>query len=248
MSSFFVVIPFYNEAEGIEPTLSAVAAQTDRDFVLVCVDNASTDCGADVVNRFASRHTDLDLRVIREPVKGTGVACDTGFRYAIAAGATHVLRTDADCLPDGNWVRNIRRGFATGAEFVVGRIEPRRDAGFKAADAVVLPFLIWISEAYGRVFRAGRGFKTGWVLVAGNNLAITSSLYERCGGFPRSHFTEEGEDRALADRVRLVTDRIVKRDDVLVFNSIRRVRAYGYVNTLLWYWDRKFRPPVVDVR
>lgn len=248
MSSFFVVVPFYNEAAGIEPTLEALVEQTDRDFVLVCVDNASTDSGVGVVNGFASRHPDLDLRLINEPLKGTGAACDTGFRYAIAAGATHVLRTDADCLPDPNWVRNIRREFAAGAEFVAGRIEARRDAAFNAADAIVLPFLIWISDAYGRAFRSGRGFKAGWVLVAGNNLAITSSLYERCGGFPREHFDRQGEDRALHDRVRLVTDRIVKRDDVLVFNSIRRVRAYGYVNTLLWYWDRKFQPADVDVR
>ena len=163
-------------------------------------------------------------------------------------GATRVLRTDADCLPDPSWVRNIRREFAAGAEFVAGRIEARRDAGFNMADALILPLLIWVSDAYGRAFRSGRGFKAGWILVAGNNLAITSSLYERCGGFPRGHFNKEGEDRALHDRVRLVTDRIVKCDDVLVLNSIRRVRAYGYINTLLWYWDRKFQPAEVDVR
>jgi glycosyltransferase involved in cell wall biosynthesis len=248
MDSFFVVVPFYNEAQGIEATLDALAAQIDRDFVLVCVDNASTDFGADVVNAFASRHAELDVRVISEPVKGTGAACDTGFRYAIAEGATHVLRTDADCLPDRNWVGNIRREFGAGAEFVAGRIEARRDATFNAADAVILPFLVWISDAYGRTFRSGRGFKAGWLLVAGNNLAITASLYEHCGGFPRGDFSKQGEDRALHDRVRLVTDRIVKRDDVLVFNSIRRVRAYGYFNTLLWYWNRKYRPAVVDVR
>jgi glycosyltransferase involved in cell wall biosynthesis len=248
VNSFFVVVPFFNEAEGIEATLDALAAQIDRDFVLVCVDNASTDSGAEVVKRFASRHPELEVRLIYEPVKGTGVACDTGFRYAIAAGATHVLRTDADCLPDRNWVANIRREFAAGAEFVAGRIVPRRDANFTTADAVILPFLIWVSNTYGRFFRSGRGFKAGWILVAGNNLAITASMYEESGGFPRADFSQQGEDRALHDRVRFVTDRIVMRDDVLVFNSVRRVRSYGYINTLLWYWDRKYRPSEIDVR
>ena len=248
MNSFFVVVPFYNEAEGIEATLEALAAQIDRDFVLVCVDNASTDSGADVVRRFASRHAEVDVRLIYEPVKGTGAACDTGFRYAIAAGASHVLRTDADCLPDRNWVGNIRREFAAGAEFVAGRIVPRRDANFAAPDAVILPFLIWVSDTYGRFFRSGRGFKAGWILVAGNNLAITASMYEQSGGFPREDFSKQGEDRALHDRVRFVTDKIVMRDDVIVSNSVRRVRSYGYINTLLWYWDRKYRPSVIDVR
>jgi glycosyltransferase involved in cell wall biosynthesis len=248
MSEFFVVVPFYNEAADIEATLEALAAQVDTDFVLVCVDNASTDSGADVVRAFGSRHKDMDVRVVFEAIKGTGAACDTGFRYAIAEGGTHILRTDADCLPDSNWVGNIRREFDAGAEFVAGRIEARRDAAFTLADGVILPLLIWISDIYGRAFRSGQGFKAGWLLVAGNNLAITASLYERCGGFPRGDFAEQGEDRALHDRVRSVTDRIVKRDDVLVFNSIRRVRAYGYINTLLWYWDRKYKPAVVDVR
>lgn len=248
MNRFYVVVPFYNEAEGIEATLDALAAQTDRDFVLVCVDNASTDSGADVVKHFASRSAGLDVRLINEPVKGTGAACDTGFRYAIGEGATHVLRTDADCLPDRNWVRNIRREFAAGAEFVAGRIVPRRDAHFAPADAVILPFLIWVSDTYGRHFRSGRGYKAGWILVAGNNLAVSASTYEQSGGFPREDFSKQGEDRALHDRVRFVTDKIVMRDDVLVSNSVRRVRSYGYVNTLLWYWDRKYRPAVIDVR
>jgi glycosyltransferase involved in cell wall biosynthesis len=248
MSNFYVVVPFYNEAEGIEATLDALSAQIDRDFVLVCVDNASTDAGAAVVKRFACRHPELDVCLIHEPVKGTGAACDTGFRYAIAAGATHVLRTDADCLPAPNWVGNIRREFAAGAEFVAGRIVPRRDANFSRADAVILPFLIWVSDTYGRRFRSGRGYKAGWILVAGNNLAITASMYEQSGGFPREDFSKQGEDRALHDRVRFVTDKIVMRDDVLVSNSVRRVRSYGYINTLLWYWDRKYRPAVIDVR
>ncbi|HEX2680458.1 MAG TPA: glycosyltransferase family 2 protein, partial [Candidatus Dormibacteraeota bacterium] len=183
-----------------------------------------------------------------EQVKGTGTASDTGFRYAIASGATHVLRTDADCLPDRHWVAGIRRAFHEGAQFVAGRIVARRDQGFRAADGVVLPLLISVAQTYAKIFRRGRGYKTGWVLVAGNNLAIESGLYVASGGFPRSELSQVNEDRVLADRVRLLTDRIVQRDDVVVYNSIRRVRAYGYVNTLLWYWDRRYRPAVVDVR
>ena len=50
------------------------------------------------------------------------------------------------------------------------------------------------------------------------------------------------------NRVRTVTTRIGKNDRMVVFNSIRRLRAYGYVRTLLWYWDHKYRPTEVDVR
>ena len=51
----WVVAPAYNEAVGIGETLDALAGQTDLDFALVVVDNASTDGTADVVREFASR-------------------------------------------------------------------------------------------------------------------------------------------------------------------------------------------------
>lgn len=248
MTRYCVVVPFFNEADWIEPTLGALAAQSDRDFDVLCVDNASTDGSADVVRAFAGRNRDLKLDLIAEPQKGTGAAADTGFRHAIASGATHLLRTDADCLPDVNWIAHIRRAFDAGAEFVAGRIAPRTDREYRRADGVVLPFMIAVVEAYAKRFRRGRGYKTGWVLVAGNNLAITAELYARCGGFPRTDLRTGNEDRVLADRARTVTDRIVSCNDVVVYNSVRRVRAYGYVNTLLWYWDRKYRPALVDVR
>ena len=248
MSRFFVVVPFYNEAAWIGPTLEALALQTDPEFVLVCIDNASTDSTAEVIHAFSIAHPQMDIRVIAEPEKGTGAAADTGFRYAIAAGATHVLRTDADCLPDPRWVANIRSAFEHGAEFVAGRIEARRDRDYRRVDGIVLPVLIMVVKAYAERFRNGRGYKTGWVLVAGNNLAISADLYLRAGGFPRTDIGSGNEDRILADRVRLLTDRIASCHDVLVYNSIRRVRAYGYVNTLLWYWDRKYKPALVDVR
>jgi len=248
MTGFYVVIPFYNEESCIAATLDALAAQSDRDFGLVCVDNMSTDHSAGIVRDFALHHPAFGTKLINEPIKGTGTASDTGFRFAIEAGATHILRTDADCLPDRHWVANIRSAFASGAEFVAGRIEPRRDEGFRPADALMLPLMINVAQGYAKVFRRGHGYKTGWVLVAGNNLAIEASLYLRSGGFPHTELSEKNEDRVLADRVRVLTDRIVSRDDVIVYNSIRRVRAYGYVRTLLWYWDRKYKPALVDVR
>ena len=46
-------------------------------------------------------------RIDHEPRKGTGAAADTGVRHAIAHGATHVLRTDADTLPVPGWTAAV---------------------------------------------------------------------------------------------------------------------------------------------
>ena len=92
---FFVVVPVYNEAESIGATLDALAAQTDRDFTLVVVDNSSTDSSVEAACAFQAKHNDVKLELISEPLKGTGAASDSGFRHAIERGAEYIARTDA---------------------------------------------------------------------------------------------------------------------------------------------------------
>ena len=246
----YVVVPCFNEEHGIEATLRSLLAQSDRGFRLVVVDNGSTDGTVASVAAFQEAHPTLDLQLIVEPQKGTGAAADTGFRYAIAQGARYIARTDADCLPHPDWIRRIRRGFGPeGLEFVIGRIVPRTDdLRLSRADRLALPVILGIAENFGRLFRHGRQFKYPYIMVAGNNLALTADLYLRAGGFPRTRIEEAHEDKVLSERIRQLTRRAAKRDDVIVYNSIRRVRRYGYLRTLLWYWDHKYRPADVDIR
>src|SRR5262249_15474419 len=141
-TAFWVVIPCYNEALGVTKTLEALAAQDDRRFSLVVVDNASTDGTSSVVEAFAARHPTFDVHVVHEAQKGTGAAADTGFRYAISHGATHVARTDGDCLPRRDWVRNLKAAFDSGADFVAGHIGHRTDDhDLSLLDLATLTFL-----------------------------------------------------------------------------------------------------------
>jgi glycosyltransferase involved in cell wall biosynthesis len=248
--SFFVVVPFYNEAAGMEATLAALAAQSDPDFALVLVDNGSTDASREVACAFCARHPELRATVIVELEKGTGAASDTGFRFAIARGARFIARTDADCLPRHDWVANLKRAFGEqDLEFVIGRIRPRTDDfRLTLSDRLMIPFLVFVSETYGKLRHNGPQFRYRYILAAGNNLAITASMYLESGGFPRSRIEDVHEDRILADRVRMRTTRTRKVNDAVVYNSIRRLRHYGYIRTLLWYWEHKYRPQVVDIR
>jgi len=247
---FAVVVPFYNEARGMASTLDALARQTDCEFFLVLVDNASTDGSGELARAFAVTHRDLPIEVIHEPTKGTGSASDTGFRYAIARGATHIARTDADCLPDRDWVRHLKRAFTEdGLEFVAGKITPRTDeVPLSRFDRLVIPLLVSAAERFGRLHRRGRQFQYPYILAAGNNLAITAELYVRAGGFPRSSIDRVHEDRELSERVRTMTAHGGFRKDVIVANSVRRARRYGYVRTILWYVAHRGGLAEVDVR
>src|SRR2546428_14140623 len=93
----WVVIPFFNEAGWITATLEALAAQTDQDFHLLLVDNASTDASRAAVDAYRERRSELAIEAIAQPEKGTGAGADTGLRSATAHGPRLIARPDADC-------------------------------------------------------------------------------------------------------------------------------------------------------
>ena len=247
----WVVVPCFNEAAGIGATLAALAAQTDPDFFLLVVDNASTDGTPAVVEAFRAAHPRLSMPCIAEAQKGTGFAADTGFRCAIRSGATHIARTDADCLPDTQWIANIKRAFREGAEFVAGSIGLRDDdhrlgRAERLGLLAVAALMAWVAPLLPH--NRGPQFKTRYVMAGGGNLALTAQLYTASGGFPRIRLEDGNDDRELVNRVRR-TGAAVRRDRrVVVLQSARRIKRFGVRNTLLWYWDRRYCPDEADIR
>lgn len=236
MTALWVVVPAYQEAARIDGTLEALAAQHDRDFTLVVVDNGSSDGTGRIAREFAAR-APFPVRVLDEPEKGVGCAVDTGFRYAIAHGAALIARTDADCLPCPGWTAAARTALTGGPAMVCGRIDARRDehgplgrAAFRA--------MVGTAALFGRLRPAhGRrnGFLVPYRMHAGNNMAITAELYLRVGGMPRR---PSPTDRTFLNRVRRHTSAIGRSRAMTVANSTRRIQAYGIVGTARWYLDK----------
>lgn len=254
--SLAVVVPMLNEAAGIRPTLEALAAQRDSDFDVVFVDNGSADETVTTVETFATQRGLDRWRVIHEPVKGTGAAADTGMRAAIAAGATLLARTDADCIPRADWTASVRRALTPrsegglGLRLVGGELVPRHDEGLGLPTRVALRAAVSVAEAFGRIRPGNRSpeYLGPYMMAAGCNVGITAELYEAAGGFPRTKIEDVHEDRALVNAVRRVTRDYGRRRDVVVQGSSRRVQAWGLANTLLWYKDHAYRPEHVDIR
>jgi glycosyltransferase involved in cell wall biosynthesis len=239
VSALWVVVPAYQEASRIGGALAALAAQTDRDFTLLVVDNGSTDGTPDLARAAGAL-------VVAEPEKGVGCAVDTGFRYAIAHGATHIARTDADCLPRTGWVAAARSSFAGGARMVCGRIVARRDEHGPVGRSMFAG-LVALAALFGRLRPTHRsaGYLAPYRMHAGNNMAVTAELYEACGGMPRR---PSPTDRTFLNRVRRTTPAIARNRAMVVENSTRRLRAYGVVRTAKWYLDRGSGPLTADPR
>jgi glycosyltransferase involved in cell wall biosynthesis len=247
MMKLYCVVPFYNEAAYLPACIDSLLAQSDSDFDIVFVDNASTDESARIV---ADRIKNVPrATLITEKQKGTGSAADSGFRYAIKQGATHIARTDADCLADPSWVTEIKQAFEQGTELVLGYPSYRRDKP-KATikDFFLFPLAVWLSDLHGLVFWRGPQFKTTYRIGAGNNMAITAALYERAGGFPRKPLDEQDDDVVLFDAARKLTPKIARYRSVRSYASLRRPHKYGYLRAMLYYWNRKYQPKEIDVR
>jgi len=74
-------------------------------------------------------------------------------------------------------------------------------------DRLIIPALLWLAEATGKLRRRGPRFKYPYMLAAGNNLAITARLYEQAGGFAHTSIEQAHEDTVLSEAVRTLTER-----------------------------------------
>ena len=238
-SDLWVIVPAYNEAARIGQTLTALAEQSDTAFTLLVVDNGSTDDTAAIARSRGAL-------VLVEPEKGVGCAVDTGFRHAIAAGATRLARTDADCLPRPGWVAAARSSFDAGAGLICGRITARRDE-HGPLGRLFFRCLVAVAAAFGRLRPAhrGPGYRAPYRMHAGNNMAITAALYQACGGMPRR---PSPTDRTFLNRVRRETSSIVLNRAMIVENSTRRLASYGVVGTAKWYLGRGSGARTADPR
>jgi glycosyltransferase involved in cell wall biosynthesis len=236
VTDLWVIVPACNEAARIGGTLRALAAQTDRDYSLVVVDNGSNDDTGQIVAGFATS-APFAVHLIAEPEQGIGYAVDTGFRYAIDHRATLLARTDADCIPQPGWVAAARAALDGGAGMACGRIVARRDEEGLAGRAA-FRCLVAIATAFGRLrpsHRRRHGYLAPYRMHAGNNMAMTTALYCAVGGMPRQRWDT---DRDFLNRVRRRTSAIAHSRAMTVENSTRRLRAYGLRRTAAWYLSR----------
>jgi glycosyltransferase involved in cell wall biosynthesis len=244
----WVVVPCHNEAGALPATLDALAAQRGPALTVLVVDNASTDGTAEVAAAWARRVAadgrltpGTAVALLREDQKGVGAAVDTGFRAAIAAGATHLLRTDADTLPDPTWAQTAVSALGPasvgpdGWDMVTGVSHARPDQDGLLWRALFLA-AFWAAAGFGVVRPAHRPLSRTaphrYLMTAGHNMAVRPEAYLACGGMPRQG---SPTDRLFANRIRHTTSRIRRVPAMRVRTSTRRLRGYGLRGTARWY-------------
>lgn len=104
-----LVLPYYNEADFIGPTLASLAAQTNRDFVLVLVDNASSDGSQALCRAVTQGWNESRVEHCHEAQPGKIFA----LKHGIARVETPLLATlDADTIYPPHYVATVLDLFA----------------------------------------------------------------------------------------------------------------------------------------
>jgi len=100
-----VIVPAYNAERTLPDCLGALAGQAPAgpDVEVVVVDDGSTDGTADAAARYP------DVTVVRQAQQGPAAARNAGARKA--AGEI-LLFTDADCVPEHDWVAQMTAAFS----------------------------------------------------------------------------------------------------------------------------------------
>jgi dolichyl-phosphate beta-glucosyltransferase len=143
LPEFTVVIPAYNEAQRIGPTLEAVSAYLEAvaiSYEVIVVSDGSVDSTDEIVRRYSQRNERIRL-LSYQPNKGKGHAVRTGM---LEARAPAVLMTDADLATPIEDMRKLREAAAEGFDVVVG--------SRALDDSTIIGWRPWYRVLSGKVF------------------------------------------------------------------------------------------------
>jgi dolichyl-phosphate beta-glucosyltransferase len=138
-----VVIPAYNEAERIGPTLDSIAAYlktVNPSYEIVVVSDGSTDSTDEVIKRYSEGNDRIRL-ITYHPNRGKGHAVRTGM---LEARAPHVLLTDADLATQIEDLRKLQEVAAQGYDVVIGSRALK--------DSIIIGWRPWYRVLSGKVF------------------------------------------------------------------------------------------------
>ena len=212
---FSIIIPAYNAKKTLSACLESLADQSvaKEDYEVIVVDDGSTDGTAKIAKKF-------DVKYIFQTNQGPAAARNKG---ADAAAAQIILFTDADCVPDHNWIREMVSPFSDreaigvkgayktrqtelAARFAQAEFEDRYDLLKKSSTIDMI-------DTYSAAFR--------------------KDVFLNIGGFDQSFPVANNEDTDLSYRLSAKGYKMVFNQEAFVYHT--------HPNSFLKYLKLKFR-------
>lgn len=106
-----IIIPGYNNADGVELTLNSILKSSYRTYEVIIVNNASTDGTKKIVQEFIKSHKRLRMQLMSLRKRlGRGGAVNAGFKKY--ANGELIMVLDSGSVLDRHALRNIAHHFA----------------------------------------------------------------------------------------------------------------------------------------
>lgn len=214
-----VVIPAYSAESTLAECLRACLAQTHTPVEIIVVDDGSTDRTAEIAKEF-------DVQYVHQENAGPAAARNHGAR--LATGEIIAL-TDADCIPEANWLEELVKGFDAENVVAVG--------GTYGIANASSPLARMIHEEI-RVRHEKFGDTVDF--LGSFNVAYKRDAYLAVGGFDESFRAASGEDNDLAYRLH-DNGGIMRFVPEAVVNHYHPTRLLSYLKTQMahGFWRMK---------
>lgn len=225
---FSIVIPAYNEEEGIARTVAAALAQAlpRETFEVIVVDNNSADKTSE-----AARTAGAD-KVVRELEKGTNFARERGRKEAQGEIIAFI---DGDSEPPPDWLAHIERDLSEPGIVAISGPYDHGFTGFKKrADKIYHRFVLPnIPRILHFLFRRPAG------VIIGGNFAGWNWAFEKIGGLPPLRFWSD--DAATAMLLARHVGNVRFDPTLIIKSSPRRFEKEGLLTSVIRYARTYFK-------
>lgn len=234
-----VIIPVKNEEKKIGKCLENIFNQTVKPLEVIVVDGHSSDKTVENAIKFP-------VKVFYENYRTRGGACQIGVEKA---EGEFVAFTDADCMPQKDWLEKLMKEYGDGIVGVGGGIKNLGESLWeKSINLAMGTFLGSANSIQGRLFKDKRYVKS----ISGCNSMYRREDLLKVGGFDISLST--AEDTELNRKLSTLGKLLYTPQAIILHNHQRglkgfgkRMYQYGYGRAKGRLWDLQVIPPMLIV-
>jgi len=213
-----VIIPAYNAETTLAECIEACLAQTYPDTEVIVVDDGSTDATSRIARGFP-------VHYVRQDNRGPAAARNRG---AVVAKGAVLAFTDADCVPEPDWLERLLGRFKEGVVAVGGTY------GIANPEAPLAKMI------HAEIALRHDRFEADIDFLGSFNVAYRREAFDAVGGFDERFSRASAEDNDLAYRLHDAGGRLVLVKDAVV-RHYHPARMGPYLLTQMrhGYWRMK---------
>ncbi len=233
-----VIIPVKNEEGKIARCLNAIFNQTKKPFEVIVIDGHSVDKTEENSKKFL-------VNFIYEDYHTRGGACQIGLENT---KGDFIAFTDADCIPEKNWLENLVDAFNDQSIVGIGGGIKNIGDGLweKSINLIMNTFIGSANSIQGRFYKEKRFVNS----ISGSNSMYRKKDLTAIGGFNVKLPTAEDTD--LNNRLLKIGKLLYTPNAIIVHDPNRglmkfskRMYQYGYGRSKGKLYDLQIVPPII---